>query len=172
MVIKKFKINENLSLTLEEDKTMIHIGGAPFQQCKYLLLNIPVEDMTSMNELKSIDEASEQLDHGLEPSDEYSRVDIVPPEVEFWGHCSNLQVWYENNYNTKLLHSSLAFPLLRKLTEAGDPLARKVFKEEIAKRYNTGVESVRTFLESRKYLTYLTREEFYSLIDSNVEYEI
>ncbi len=167
----EFKINELLSLKLENDITMIYVGEEPFHQCKFLLLEIPVKDITSLDSVKSIDEASQELSRLLEPSDEFSRVDQIPPETEFWGHCSNLQAWYENDYNTKLLHSNLAFPLLKKLTEAGDLLARKVFKDEVAKRYNSGIESVRKFLESGNYLRFLTKEEFYSLIDTSDEYE-
>jgi hypothetical protein len=44
----------------------------------------------------------------------------IPPEIRFWAHCSNLETWGENNYDTRLIHSNLAFPLLKKLTEAGD----------------------------------------------------
>ena len=168
--MKEFKINEKLTLKLEKNKTVIYVDGESFKQCKYLMLNIPVDEITQVNNLKSIDEVSEKLSHDLEPSDGLMRVNKIPPEIEFWGHCSNLQVWYENNYDTKLLHSNLSFPLLKKLTEAGDLLAKKVFKEEIAKRYNTGVESVRTYLKNGEYLNYLTKEEFYTLLDT--EYDI
>jgi len=167
----EFIINEFLSLKLENGITMIYVAEVPFHQCKFLLLEIPVRDITSLDDIKSIDEAAQELSRSLEPSDGFSRVDLISPETEFWGHCSNLQAWYENNYNTKLLHSNLAFPLLKKLTEAGDLLARKVFKDEVAKRYNSGIESVRKFLESGNYLRFLTKEEFYSLIDVDTEYE-
>ena len=167
----EFVINEFLSLKLESDFTTIYVAEEPFQQCMFLLLEIPVKDITSLDNIKSIDEAARELSRSLEPSDEFSRVDQIPPETEFWGHCSNLQVWYENDYNTRLLHSNLAFPLLKKLTEAGDLLAQKVFKDEIAKRYNSGIENVRKSLENGNYLRFLTREEFYSLIDTNIEYE-
>ena len=167
----EFVINEFLSLKLEGDFTTIYVAEEPFQQCKFLLLEIPVRDITSLDNLKSIDEAAQELSRALEPSDEFPRVDQIPPETEFWGHCSNLQAWYENDYNTRLLHSNLAFPLLKKLTEAGDLLAKKVFKDEIAKRYNSGIETVRKFLEKGDYLRFLTKEEFYSLIDTNTEYE-
>ena len=167
----EFTINEFLSLRLESDFTEVYVAGKLFQQCKFLLLEIPVKDVTSLDNVKSIDEAAQELGHELEPSDESSRVDKIPPETEFWGHCSNLQAWYENDYNTKLLHSNLAFPLLKKLTEAGDLLALKVFKDEVANRYNSGIESVRKFLESGNYLRFLTKEEFYSLIDTSDEYE-
>ena len=134
----EFIVNEFLSLKLEEDITMIYVAEEPFIQCKFLLLEIPTQTMTSLDDMKSIDEAAQELDRSLEPEDEFTRVDKIPPETEFWGHCSNLQAWYENDYNTSLLHSNLAFPLLKKLTEAGDLLARKVFKDEVASRYDTG----------------------------------
>jgi Leucine-rich repeat (LRR) protein len=168
--LTKFIVNKYLSLKLEKGKTVIYVENIPFKQCKYLLLNIPVDEITHIDNLKSIDEVSEKLDHDLEPTNVASNYNKIPPKVEFWGHCSNLQVWYENNYDTKLLHSNLAFPLLKKLTEVGDLLARKVFKEEIAKRYNTGVKSVRAYLKNGKYLKFLTNEEFFSLLDE--EYDI
>ena len=167
----EFIVNEFLSLKLEGDITIIYVAQKPFVQCKFLLLEIPMQEMTSLDGMKSIDQFAQELDHSLEPSDEFTRVNKIPPETEFWGHCSNLQAWYENDYNTRLLHSNMSFPLLKELTEAGDLLAGKVFKDEVASRYDTGVESVRTFLEERGYLKFLTKAEFYSLIDSNTEYE-
>ena len=130
--MKEFKVNDYITLKLEDGRTNIYVKELLFQQCKFLLLNIPVEEVSSFDEIESIDEAEERLDRSLE-GDPYE-IDI-PPETEFWGHCSNLQVWYEHDYVTRLLHRNLAFPLLKKLTDCGDPLARRVFKEEIAKRH-------------------------------------
>ncbi|MFX1257954.1 MAG: leucine-rich repeat domain-containing protein, partial [Promethearchaeota archaeon] len=96
----------------------------------------------------------------------------ISPETEFWGHCSNLQAWTENEYDTRLLHSNLAFPLLKKLTESGDPLAKKVFKEEIAKRFMKGHLSVSTYLIKEGYLFYLSKEEFESILDSKAFSEL
>ena len=168
----EFIVNEFLSLKLEEDITMIYVAKEPFIQCKFLLLEIPTQTMTFLDNMKSIDEVAQELDRSLEPEDESTRVNKIPPETEFWGHCSNLQAWYENDYNTSLLHSNLAFPLLKELTEAGDLLARKVFKDEVARRYDTGIENVRIFLEKGGYLKFLTKEEFYSLMDSDTEHEV
>ncbi|MHA1454885.1 MAG: hypothetical protein ACTSR5_02710 [Promethearchaeota archaeon] len=128
----EFIVNEFLSLKLEEGITMIYVANEPFMHCKFLLLEIPIEETTSLDEMKSIDQVAQELDRSLEPEDEFTRVNKIPPETEFWGHCSNLQAWYENNYNTSLLHSNISFPLLKKLTEANDLLARKVFKDEVA----------------------------------------
>jgi len=93
----------------------------------------------------------------------------ITPETEFMVHCSNLQVWAEHEYDTRLIHSDLAFPLLKKLADVGEPTALKKFKEEIGVRFFSGVNSVRDFLEMEGYLEYLSREEIKSFIDSGVD---
>ncbi len=162
-----FKVNEYLILRLEDKKSNIYIKGKLFQQCKFLLINIPIEEMSLFNEIASIDDAAELLDPSLEEIEGYHY--NISPEVEFWAHCSNLQVWYENGYNTKLLHSNLAFSLLQKLYQSGDPLAKKRYKEEIAERFIYGNSQIQDFLYSEGYLEALTREEKFSLIkDSDI----
>jgi len=101
----------------------------------------------------TIDVQAEKLDHTLERNDD-NKVNI-PPETEFWAHSSNLQVWYENNYDTEVLHTNLAFPLLRRLTKAGDEIAKEVFKKEIIKRVRSGNLNVMTFLIKEGYLNHL-----------------
>lgn len=76
----------------------------------------------------------------------------------------------ENSYDTRLLHRNIAFPLLKKLTEVGDPQARKVFKEEIAQRLTSGFESVVLYLLTEGYVQYLSLEELESLsLDLNIK---
>ena len=84
-------------------------------------------------------------------------VSITPLE-EFWGHCSNLQVWVENEYNTRLLHSNIAFSLLKRLGEIGDPIANKVFKEEIIHRIEEGNVNVITYLFEEGYFSYFSKQ--------------
>ncbi|MGQ4874853.1 MAG: leucine-rich repeat domain-containing protein [Promethearchaeia archaeon] len=122
-----------------------------------MLLNIPVEKIKMFDEIDSIDEAAEKLDKSQEPIEGYTP--RIPPEVEFWGHCSNLQVWHEHNYDTRLLHSNLAFPLLRRLTEVGDLQAKRVFKKEIAKRLERGYMPVIKYLMQEGFFNYLNHEE-------------
>jgi len=78
----------------------------------------------------------------------------------------NIQAWYENNYNTCLLHSNLAFPLLKALSKAGDKLALKVFKDEIAKRIHSCYPPVILFLIKNGYLEFLNQEEKTTLFKS------
>lgn len=169
-VSKEFKVNDYIMLKLELNpwegycETVIYVNERRFDQCKFLLLDIPIVEIKTFDEIESIDEAAEKLDRSLENIDEPNR--RIPPDVEFWGHCSNLQVWFENDYDSRLLHRNLAFPLLKRLTEIGDPLAKRVFKEEIAKRMESGHYSVMEYLREGKYLNYLNYEERYSLIEN------
>lgn len=165
--MKEFQVNDYISLKLENDKTVIYVAGERFQQCKYLLMEIPLENEELTEEIKSIDDAAELLDRSLENISEGGVK--IDPDVEFWGHCSNLQAWSEYNYDTRLLHSNLAFPLLKRLTETGDPLANKVFKGEIARRLNGGSNPAVLYLYEKKYVRYLSREEFWSLFGSDGE---
>jgi len=160
--MQEFFVNKYLSLRLEDERTIIYTSGKRFRQCKYLLLNIPVDEMQFLEDLESIDKAVEILDksqEGFGPKE----IDI-PPETEFWGHCSNLQVWYENDYDTRLLHRNLAFPLIKKLAEVGDSLAREVFKREIIKRYRNGTETTKRFLRIERFLAYLSTDERLNLL--------
>lgn len=167
--VKEFKVNEYIRLKLEEGETVIYVAGERFLQCKFLLINLPESNASS--EFDSIDEAAEWLGHALEagnPEDikvEYN----IPPETEFWGHCSNLQVWAELNYDSRLLKSNLSFPLLKKLVEAGEKKARAVFNEEIAKRLINGSNNVVTYLVNENYVQYLGYEELWSVIDALLE---
>ncbi|MHA1931117.1 MAG: hypothetical protein ACW96X_01180 [Promethearchaeota archaeon] len=64
--MQEFQINEYITLKLEEGKTNIYINGKLFEQCKFLLLNIPVKEISDLNEIGSVDEAAENLSKDLE----------------------------------------------------------------------------------------------------------
>jgi len=161
-----FKINEFLSLRLEKRKTNIYVNNEKFKQCKFLLFNISSKERKKYKDINSIDEASELYDKTHETNHA-----SLNPETEFWGHCSNLQAWYENDYDTRILHSNLAFPLLRKLVDAGDPLAKKVFKEEIISRLESEYYAVFEYLASENYLDYFTKEEL-KIISRNISHPL
>ncbi len=163
----KFKVNDYLALKLENKKTFIYVAEEKFRQCKFLLLDIPIEEIRTLDNIDSIDEVSKDLDHSLEGR-KRSR---IPPEVIFWGHCSNLQACYEHDYDTRLLHSNLAFPLLKRLTEVGDQMAKRSFKLEIAKRIDSGYVPTIIYLVMEGYLRCLNREEICTLIQSSKNIE-
>jgi len=154
--MREFKVNEYITLKLQNDETIIYIAGEKFRKCKYLLLSIPIEEEDLYDEIESIDKAAEKLARSIKGDG--IKFEIAP-EVEFWGHCSNLQAWAEHNYDTRLLHRNLSFPILKRLTELGDPLAKKFFKEEVAKRIESGHLTVIQFLINQGYLKIFNSEE-------------
>ena len=160
----EFKVNDYITLKLENGQSNIYVGGNIFQQCKYLLLDLRVDNNRDYGDIESIDEAAEVLQNPVEARRGGARA--IPPETEFWGHCSNIQAWDKFGYDTRILHRNLAFPLLKTLVDAGDPQARKVFKEEIALRLESGYPSVVLYLTNQHYLEYLSKDELDTVLES------
>lgn len=170
--MQEFKINDTLSLKLEGKHTYIYIKDVRLFQCIRLTLNLDKNEIGVYDEIDSIDEAADiykqtlwinKIVEGPMALNSRFQNQTITPEEEFWGHCSNLQVWAEHNYDTRLLHSNLSFPLLKKLTDAGDPIAKKYFKEEIAKRYLSNYVPVKEYIQRCGYLRYLNKEELASI---------
>jgi len=179
--MKEYTISDFLTLKLEDGKTNIYIKGKKFLQCKRLMINILKQDNPTYDEIDSIDEAADTFKLSLwrntiveGPMAKLSHVqnETITPEQEFWGHCSNLKAWYENDYDTRLLHSNLAFPLLRALVEAGDKSARKILKTEILERLESGHPNVFRSVLSAGLLKYFTEEERKQLLQLNFSYLI
>jgi len=136
-----FKINNHLELRLENNKTTIYVNNELFRHCKYLLFDIQKNETKKYDFIDSIDEAAQYLNK----DNEKNKTINISPQMEFFGHCSNLQAWYENDYDTRILHSNLSFPLLKKLS-AYDSRAKIRFDEELVKRLNDGYEPVQKYL--------------------------
>ncbi len=168
-LINTFVINEKLCLKYENGVTNIYVNNRRFYQCKYLLLNLDCNNIEKYDNINSIDEAADTLDHSLELTSQNPQ--IIDSRTEFWGHCSNLQAWYENKYDTRILHRNLAFPLLKKLADAGDRRAIRSFKEEIGRRFETGYPSVVLYLLEEGFLHYLNKTELDALEISSIEYK-
>ncbi len=155
----KYTINKFLELRFEDGNTNIYVNNQLFMHCKYILLKISTENTTNMTKINSIDDAVEKFDRSFEFPRVQGEIRKINPKTLFWAHCSNLQVWFENNYNSSLIHSNLAFPLLKELAKAGDRIAKRVFKEEVAQRFESKNLSVIQFLLYNEYLDYLNKEE-------------
>lgn len=170
-----YKVNEYLTLKLENKKiTNIYVKGKLFSQCIRLILEIPKSGVKEYDEIDSIDEAAQHYDTYIHQNRILGDRNLrrmrnqnfgISAEQEFWGHCSNLQVWADNNYDTRILHRNIAFPLLKQLHQAGDPVARRVFKEEIAQRLESGFPAVVQYLINEGYLRHLGVAEIRSVIE-------
>lgn len=93
----EFKINEYLKVKLEDNKTGVYLNDELFTLCKNLKLK------------------------GSENKGTF----IISSETEFWGHCSALQAWVENDYSLNIIGKHYALSLLKKLRSVGDLKAKK-----------------------------------------------
>ena len=94
----------------------------------------------------------------------------ISDDIKFWAHCSSLQAWYDYNYDTRILHRNFAFPLLKKLTEVGDQKAKRVFKNEVARRFASGHRNTILYLIKEDYLQFLNPDELKDLINNCQDY--
>jgi len=176
--LKTVKINEHIEVRFLGGSTVIFIDGHEFVQCKYILLINP-HLHERQDQINSIDEAQRYLSNELEREavtvesilDRSDRLENsklsalgISPEEEFWAHLSNLQAWVEHDYDTRLLHSNLSFPLLKALARS-DPLAKMRLQEEIVSRVSARYFPVIAYLMEEQYYKYLTPEQLEYLIE-------
>ncbi len=164
-----FVLNDYLKLKYENGSTGIYVNDDYFRQCTYLLLNLPKDEIEEFDEVKSIDDAEYKLSHelhGFHNKDKKEKEYGIDPKQEFIAHCSNMQAWVENDYNTQILHRTIAFPLLRKLVEVGDLKAKKAYKEELAYRLEANELNVAVYLIEGDYLKELSDDELEIIIDN------
>ena len=78
----EFEVNKYITLKLEGKDTVIYVDGVRFDMCKILLLNIPRDEVTFMDEIKSIDEVAKRSEKSLESfyNNKHKR---ISPELEF-----------------------------------------------------------------------------------------
>ena len=167
---REFRINEHLKLKLIKGQTVIYIDEKPFHQCKYLLLNLTQKDFAKFDHIDSIDEAFE-IYNKTDKTHEREH-DLIDPESEFIGHCSNLQAWYEHDYDLRILHSSLSIPLLKKLAFLGDKKAIMRLKESIATRIASRNHNTIIFYLNEKYLKLFSNEELEVMFEDWLEKKV
>ena len=155
-----YTINEDITLKLEGRRTNIYIRGEKFNHCKYLLINLEPKEIPEYDDFESMDEVFKFYSK----KNEWNKR-VLEPEQEFIGHCSNLQVWVENDYNVNILHTKLSFPLLTRLSYLGDKKATIVLKEVIAERLLSKNKNTVIFFLETDYLHLFEIEELEFLFE-------
>ncbi len=112
----------------------------------------------------AIDEAKETLS-----TENHFNKTLVDSQTEFFAHCSNMQAWIDYSCDTRLMHSNISFPLLRRLSDIGDSMGAKAFKNEVALRFNSGYSPVMNYLVDGGYLYDFTEEELDALRFNNLK---
>lgn len=167
-LLKEFKVNEGIILRLENGDSNIFVNDKLILQCRYLLTNQLKESKKKPDVFGSVDEFEDFYEDTSEVFIQEGEFPPLDRETEFWGHCSNIQAWAENDYNTRLLDKVLAFPILKELNKAGDTIASKVFKVEVKKRIRSGYLPVILYLIEGGYLKDLKKDELNEIIE-NIE---
>ena len=147
---KVYTVNEYLKIGLDKEEIKIFINDKFFNEPDNFLFGIYLNKTKYEDLLGIID------DHD-------KNTQLLSLETEFWGLCENFRTWYELDYDCRLLGPELAFPVLKKLYKAGDPLAKQVFKREVVKRAQEGDEYTREFILYEPTLTLFTVEELVTI---------
>jgi len=162
MIDRVFQVNKDITLKLEDNKTNIYIKEKQIDHCKSIFINNPQEH-DELKEIDSIDELQDILiDFRIQ------EIVTLSPEEEFWGHCSNIQAWAENDYDTRILDSNLSFSLLKELSRINHPRAHIKLREEIVKRLKTGFFSTVKYLIVENYLDFLKDDDFSLLTEKPI----
>ncbi len=80
---------------MKHGRTNIYIYGQLFNQSKHLVLSINLLNINKNKGIRSIDEAAIKLEKYTKIR--CKRAPQISPDVEFWGHSSNLQAWVDHN---------------------------------------------------------------------------
>ncbi len=143
-------MNEFISLKLENGETNIYVNGKRTYMCKYLLISIPYYEVDQFDHYATMDEIIKAS--GGETGAKATKLD---PIEEFHGHCSNIQAWVENGYDTKILDTRLSIPIIKRilvhLSECYSnlPEHKAFYKAEFRRFFFDVVESLDDYLKSR-----------------------
>lgn len=111
---------EVLRVCLVSGRSRIYIDEEEFLTCHFVPLEIPTYPLSEFKEIESINDVIDRLDNELEREDKPFELN---PELDFFVNCSNLEAWVEYDYDTRILDYKLSFPLLQKMSEAGNKRA-------------------------------------------------
>ena len=135
-------INNHLDVAWDtkDARVQVLVDGWPVLHCAFL-----VADVSPMDEsIDSIDDLARAT--GARWLEGRSIRDIMTIEEEVFAHASNIQAWAEHDYDTRLLHSNIAFPLLKELAAAGDDKAARVLQADIETRLRDGTQETRSLI--------------------------
>ncbi|HME51756.1 MAG TPA: tetratricopeptide repeat protein [Candidatus Lokiarchaeia archaeon] len=135
-------INNHLDVAWDtkDARVQVLVDGRPVLHCAFLVADIsPVdESIESIDDLARVAGARQLEGQGIR--------DIMTIEEEVFAHASNIQAWAEHDYDTRLLHSNIAFPLLKELAAAGDDKATRVLQADIETRLRDGSPETRQLI--------------------------
>ena len=153
--MQEFIVNEYLKLQLEGTQTNIYVNDKRFLKCKYLMISIPHDEVGEWDHYKTMDEIIK-----ASGKEEDKKATTLAPEEEFKGHCSNIQAWVENGYDTAILDTRLSIPIIKEILvgllenhnkEKAYVYPKDYWKQKFKRFFSDVVESLNDYFErSRK----------------------
>jgi hypothetical protein len=135
----RFVVNEHLDIAWDamSERVRVLVDGKPLLHCSFLVVTVSATD----GEVSSIDDLAARWE--ARKLEGRSVRDIMSVEEEVQAHASNIQAWAEHGYDTRILHSNIAFPLLKALAKVGDGKAKRVLDAELEARIRGGSDATR-----------------------------
>ena len=97
MHIKEFKVSENIVIKLEKDPSgkifsNVYVGGKRILNCKGIFIRNPqleerLDDISSIDEVAAIMKSDSRNERY-----KFNNKNVIDPETEFWGHCTNNKI--------------------------------------------------------------------------------
>ncbi|MHA1680774.1 MAG: hypothetical protein ACTSUE_07190 [Promethearchaeota archaeon] len=172
-----FPISSNLSIWLIDDETHVVVGRKLVQVCKKLVLQLDDADIKATRDAKDMDEITDILRKRKAETTKYPghkseyNKGIITSKEEFHAHCSNFQAWHEHDYDPRIMPSSISYPVLGALFEAGDATATKALQQVVKNRLYSGSAKVLNLLP-KNYTSTITKtdwNEIFNNLPSDVE---
>lgn len=142
--MKDYIINDFLVLKLENGFTNIYINGKHIYCCRFLIC-MAVDTLKRTFEEELNNKSWEYIEQNFDIISLTDDIQMglkyeIDPKSEFWAHCSNLEAWYENEYDVELTdylflskhewgYSNGIIYILRNLANLGDVMAKKKLRE-------------------------------------------
>jgi len=145
----KIKINDHITVSSEHNKISIYIQEERFREYEYSFINKILKKSNSQ-----LEKANAQDNYVENKFDEGSN------NAYFTNFVNILKFWIRNNYDTEILPYAISFPLLRKLVEVGDSIAKKVFIDEILKNLWDGDPLIIKYLFNENYDDYVVLDNY------------
>jgi hypothetical protein len=154
-----FSINKYIILVYDGNDSL-YLNKEFFRMCRATVLTIPRES----NDAETIDSIDEAIDV-FSTTEDHGWGRSIHPMTEFWANCSNIQAWENNDYNTNIIHTNLGFPLLKKLSQLGDPIAKRNYREEIIRRLRSNYFNTVAYLILNDFLKVFNKNEISTIIE-------
>lgn len=122
-------------LEVKGDPPGAYVDGNLVSYCSYVLVTAPIDTPEdNMNDIIKI--------YGKPERECRDIMKNVSNDTLILAHASNIQAWVEHDYDPRILHTNIAFPLLRALATV-DPAAMDKSLEIVHERWKQGSENSR-----------------------------